>query len=62
MKQHEKDERQALLAIVGQMNELHSKMGGRDGRSERKALLKCMNILTKEIQNKTQEYLQNGSC
>ena len=35
--------------MVEDMNRLHAQMGGRDGRPERVALLKCMAILDKEI-------------
>jgi len=56
-KKHEKDERQNLLKIKEQMNDLHARMGGRDKRPERKALARCMAILDKEIQRSTQEWL-----
>ena len=49
MKQHEKDESKNLLKICEQMNELHAKMGGRDTRPERVALMECMEILHKVI-------------
>jgi len=32
------------------MNRLHADMGGRDKRPERLALIKCMNILRKEVE------------
>jgi hypothetical protein len=49
LRQYEKDERQNLQKIVEQMNNLHARMGGRDSRPERKALLRAMNVLQKEI-------------
>ena len=49
LRQYEKDERQNLQKIVEQMNNLHASMGGRDSRPERKALLRAMNVLQKEI-------------
>jgi len=47
---YEKCERLALLKLSEQMNDLHAKMGGRDSRPERVALIKCMNILRKETE------------
>lgn len=58
LKQHEKDESLNLLKIVEDMNRLHANMGGRDSRPERKALLKCMAILHKEIERTREEYLK----
>lgn len=55
LKQHEKDESLNLLKIVEDMNRLHANMGGRDSRPERKALLKCMTILHKEIERARKE-------
>lgn len=55
LRQYEKDERQNLRKIVEQMNLLHSRMGGRDKRPERVALVKCMTILQKEIDRPTKE-------
>ncbi len=49
LRQYEKDERQNLREISERMNILYSRMGGRDSRPERKALLKCMRILQAEI-------------
>ena len=49
VRQFEKDERPALRKLVEQMNHLHAKMGGRDKRPERIALLKAMKILQVEI-------------
>ena len=49
LRQYEKDESQNLRKIVEQMNNLHAKMGGRDSRPERKALVKAMAVLQKEI-------------
>jgi hypothetical protein len=56
-KKHEKDERQNLLKIKEQMNDLHARMGGRDERPERMALMQCMEIIDKEIARSTQEWL-----
>lgn len=56
-KKHEKDERRNLLKIKEQMNDLHARMGGRDERPEREVLMQCMDILDKEIQRSTQEWL-----
>jgi hypothetical protein len=47
--QYEKDERQNLQKIVEQMNNLHASMGGRESRPERKALMRAMVMLQKEI-------------
>ena len=58
LKQYEKDERQSLMKIVSEMNSLHASMGGRADRPERKALLKCMSILHKEIERARKEYLK----
>lgn len=55
LKQYEKDETLNLLKIADDMNRLHSSMGGRDSRPERKALLKCMVILHKEIERARKE-------
>jgi hypothetical protein len=57
LKKYEKDESRNLLKIKEQMNDLHARMGGRDTRPERKALMKCMGILDKEIERSTQEWL-----
>lgn len=56
LKQYEKDESLNLLKIAEDMNRLHANMGGRDSRPERKALLKCMAILHKEIERARKEY------
>jgi hypothetical protein len=37
------------------MNRLHARMGGRDRRPERLALMKCMKILRKEIERSHRE-------
>lgn len=55
LKQYEKDETLNLLKIADDMNRLHSNMGGRSSRPERKALLKCMAILHKEIERARKE-------
>jgi hypothetical protein len=57
LKKYEKDESRNLLKIMEQMNDLHARMGGRDTRPERKALIRCMGILDKEIERSTQEWL-----
>ena len=57
LKKYEKDESRNLLKIKEQMNDLHARMGGRDERPERKALIRCMGILDKEIERSTQEWL-----
>ena len=57
LKKYEKDESRNLLKIKEQMNDLHARMGGRDKRPEREALMKCMEILDKEIERSTQEWL-----
>lgn len=49
LRQYEKDESQNLRRIVEEMNSLHARMGGRDSRPERVALLRAMRILQKEI-------------
>jgi hypothetical protein len=49
LKQYEKDERDNLRKIVEQMNNLHARMGGRDDRPERVALLEAMRVLQEEI-------------
>jgi hypothetical protein len=49
LRQYEKDERQNLQRIVEQINNLHANMGGRDSRPERKALMRAMVVLQKEI-------------
>lgn len=49
-RKYEKDEGRSLLALLNQMNELHARMGGRDSRPERLALMRCMRILSKEIE------------
>ena len=51
LRRHEKDETPALRDLSDQMNRLHAEMGGRDSRPERKALLKCMRILQKAIED-----------
>ena len=56
LRQHEKDETLNLLKIADDMNQLHANMCGRDSRPERKALLKCMAILHKEIERARKEY------
>ena len=54
LKQYEKDERQRLRNLIEQMNILHAEMGGRDSRPERKVLMRCMNLLKKEIERASQ--------
>lgn len=49
LKKFETCQRQVLIGLVERMNKAHAEMGGRDNRPERKALLKCMAILQKEI-------------
>lgn len=49
LRQYEKSVRLELLDLTNRMNNLHANMGGRDGRPERKALVKAMRILQKEI-------------
>lgn len=49
LRQYEKDESFAIQDLVEQMNLLHARMGGRDRRPERLALLRCMKILHKEL-------------
>ena len=51
LRRYEKDETPALRDLSDQMNRLHAEMGGRDSRPERKALLKCMRILQKAIED-----------
>lgn len=51
LRRHEEDETPALRDLSDQMNRLHAEMGGRDSRPERKALLKCMRILQKAIED-----------
>lgn len=51
LRRHEKDEAPALRDLANQMNRLHSEMGGRDSRPERKALLKCMRLIEKAIED-----------
>jgi hypothetical protein len=58
LRQYEKDERNNLRRLVNMMNDLHSVMGGRDKRPERKALVKCMNVLDKCINEMTQRYIR----
>ena len=55
LRQYERDETPNLLKLVEDMNRLHSNMGGRDRRPERVALLKCMKILTNEIERYRKE-------
>lgn len=54
IRQYEKDERQRLLKIVEDMNLLHANMGGRDSRPERETLMRCMKIITREIERDPQ--------
>jgi hypothetical protein len=53
LRQYEKDERTNLRLVVDQMNRLHAVMGGRDSRPERKALVRAMRVLQKEIARTT---------
>ena len=55
LRQYEKDERGNLRKIVNDMNNLHALMGGRTNRPERKALLRAMYVLQKEIERYTIE-------
>lgn len=55
-RQYEKDERASLRRIVDDMSRLYSGMGGRTNRPERKALLRAMHILQKEIERYTLEH------
>ena len=48
-RQYETSQRKELLALMDQMNRLHAEMGGRDRRPERLALVRCMNVLRKEL-------------
>ena len=57
LRQYEKDESMNLMKIIESMNLLHATMGGRDSRPERKALLKCMQILQKENDRALREWL-----
>ena len=57
LRQYEKDERMNLMKIIESMNLLYATMGGRDSRPERKALLKCMQILQKENDRALREWL-----
>ena len=56
LRQFERDERANLRRIVNDMNNLHAVMGGRTNRPERKALLRAMYVLQKEIERSTIEY------
>ncbi len=49
-RQHERDEGDNLRDLVERMNRLHAEMGGRDRRPERLALLRCIRILRKTIE------------
>jgi len=55
LRQYERDESGNLQAITEDMNRLHARMGGRDRRPERLALMKCMKILRKEIERSHRE-------
>lgn len=46
---YERDESKNLQKLVEQMNDLHARMGGRDTRPERVALMRAMYILVAEI-------------
>ena len=48
---YEKDETPALCDLADEMNRLHAQMGGRDSRPEREALLKCMRLIEKAIED-----------
>ena len=48
---YEKDETSALRDLADEMNRLHAQMGGRDSRPEREALLKCMRLIEKAIED-----------
>jgi hypothetical protein len=60
LRQHEQDETQNLRKILDDMNILHAKMGGRDSRPERVALMRCMEILDEEINRSTMEWINKG--
>lgn len=49
LRQYEKSVRLELLDLQNRMNLMHAEMGGRNSRPERKALIKCMGILQKEL-------------
>lgn len=49
LQKYERDESKNLLKLVEQMNHLHARMGGRDNRPERVALLKAMDVLVAEL-------------
>lgn len=49
LRQYKRDERRNLRDLVQRMNRLHASMGGKGNRPERQALVRCMNILQKEI-------------
>ncbi len=51
LRRYEKDETPALRDLADKMNRLHAQMGGRDSRPERKALLKCMRLIEKAIED-----------
>lgn len=58
LRQYEKDERPTLRKLVEQMNKLHADMGGRTNRPERKALLRAMYALQREIERQNLEELR----
>jgi len=51
LRQYEKCEIKNLREIVEMMSRRHAEMGGRDSRPERVALLKCIRVLNKTIDN-----------
>ena len=57
LQQFEKDESQNLTDLLMRMNKLHAEMGGRDRRPERVALMKCMQIISREITRSKNEEL-----
>jgi hypothetical protein len=56
-RQYEKDESRNIQKIIDSMNILHANMGGRDERPERLALLECMRILQKTIDDLNKEWI-----
>lgn len=51
LRRYEKDETPALRDLADEMNRMHAQMGGRDSRPERKALVKCMRLIEKAIED-----------
>ena len=59
LRKYEQDETQRMREILNQMNTIHARMGGRDDRPERVALMQCMDILGKEIERSTEEWIHS---